>query len=110
MNGKEVYSGEWERDKMCGQGTIKHMHLIHRPDKLHDAGFLAFLRETWYTGEFEENKFHGAGTLHIGGDKITGKFHDGLPERENTFHRSAEENLNKPSVEFPRRVLGACRR
>lgn len=52
MNGKEVYAGEWERDKMCGHGTIKHMHLIHKPDKLSDAAFLVFLRETWYTGDF----------------------------------------------------------
>jgi hypothetical protein len=53
VNGKVVYSGDWERDKICGSGTIKNMHLIHRPNKLTDSGFLSFLREAWYSGEFE---------------------------------------------------------
>jgi hypothetical protein len=75
LNGKKIYEGEWQRDRICGKGVLLHMQLINKR-KLHD---LSILRDAVYEGYFDNNKFQGCGLLILSnGDRVEGQFNSGL--------------------------------
>ncbi len=71
MNGKEIYSGQWQHDQLQGKGTIKNIHLVSRKKLPEDS----ILRTLSYEGEFENNCMHGSGVITLAsGERLEGYF------------------------------------
>lgn len=74
LNGKTIYEGEWQRDRICGKGLIRNIYLINKR-RLDER---SAVRYCLYEGYFQDNRFHGNGTLLLSnGDRFVGIFSQG---------------------------------
>ena len=79
-NGVEVYDGEWQQDKMGGQGYIKSLKLLS--ESCH-----SLLADSSYCGYLQNNRMHGMGTLFLNQkEKIVTKFNNNCPYGELTYY------------------------
>lgn len=81
LNGKTIYEGEWQRDRVCGKGRISNIYLINKR-KLEEE---SAVRYCLYDGYFQDNKFQGHGTLTLSnGDQFIGHFSQGMLQGQHT--------------------------